>query len=282
MSVKWLSQQKISNNKFKSELATVTGGTLTSDSIYYYRTFTSNGNLVISNANLICDILVIAGGGSGNIGKSGTYFGSGGGAGEVKSLAFQLLPISTYAIVIGAGGAPVSNGILNVDGNSGTSSSFSSIITSSIPGGGGLYNTGFGGTSGNGFLGGGPGTSAPNTGGGAGSGATGNNASSNSGSGGTGVNTITGIGDFSSWITTTGIGVSGYIAGGGGGSSAFVASGGAGGAGGGGAGAGSSSNAGDGTINTGSGSGGGLYNSCNSGTGGSGVVVVRYLKSAVL
>ena len=41
----------------------VTGGTLTSDATYYYRTFTSNGTLAISGiGTLSCDLLIIAGG----------------------------------------------------------------------------------------------------------------------------------------------------------------------------------------------------------------------------
>jgi len=60
---------------------TITGGTLTSDATYNYRTFTSTGNLVISGGSLTADILVIAGGGGG-----GAASGDGGGAGGI--LAF--------------------------------------------------------------------------------------------------------------------------------------------------------------------------------------------------
>lgn len=44
---------------------TVTGGTLTSDSTYYYRTFTGSDNLVISDNSLEVEVLIIAGGGPG-------------------------------------------------------------------------------------------------------------------------------------------------------------------------------------------------------------------------
>ena len=40
----------------------VTGGTLTSDSTYYYRTFTGNGTLTITGGTVSCDLLTIAGG----------------------------------------------------------------------------------------------------------------------------------------------------------------------------------------------------------------------------
>jgi NAD(P)-dependent dehydrogenase (short-subunit alcohol dehydrogenase family) len=41
----------------------VTGGTLSSDSTYFYRTFTGNGSLSLSGPSLTADVLMIAGGG---------------------------------------------------------------------------------------------------------------------------------------------------------------------------------------------------------------------------
>ena len=52
----------------------VTGGTLSSDTTYYYRAFTSSGTLGITGGTLSCDVLVVAGGGSG----SGDTGGGGG------------------------------------------------------------------------------------------------------------------------------------------------------------------------------------------------------------
>ena len=46
-------------------LPVVTGGTLYSDATYYYRKFTSNGTLSVTNASISADVLVVAGGGSG-------------------------------------------------------------------------------------------------------------------------------------------------------------------------------------------------------------------------
>ena len=43
----------------------VSGGTLSSDSTYYYRTFTSSGSLVVADLPLTVDYLVVAGGGGG-------------------------------------------------------------------------------------------------------------------------------------------------------------------------------------------------------------------------
>ena len=50
----------------------VTGGTLTSDATYYYRTFTSNGTLSVSVMPLTADIIVVGGGGGGSQGGSKT------------------------------------------------------------------------------------------------------------------------------------------------------------------------------------------------------------------
>ena len=65
----------------------VTGGTLTSDETYNYRTFTSNGNLVVTGGTLICDYSLVAGGGTGGSSQRGSvkaetasYAGGGGGA----------------------------------------------------------------------------------------------------------------------------------------------------------------------------------------------------------
>ena len=64
------------SSKIKS---TVTGGTLTSDSTYFYRSFTGNGTLSIADADLLCDFLVIGGGGGG-----GSTVGGGGVAESVS------------------------------------------------------------------------------------------------------------------------------------------------------------------------------------------------------
>ena len=84
-------------------LPTVTGGTLTSDATYYYRTFTANGTLTVSGGAITADVLVVAGGGGAAIDTGG-----GGGAGGYRSFEPQLLPPSSYAVVIGAGGSAAS------------------------------------------------------------------------------------------------------------------------------------------------------------------------------
>ncbi len=282
----------------------VTGGTLSSDSNYYYRKFTSSGTLDISGNTLSADILVIAGGGSGGASNSSGFYGGGGGAGGL--LGFTNVKLNgTIPVVIGAGGAYPGSNLRGLRGSNsslgstvalgggggGGGSDSSALITAEKDGGSGgsggggqsAVNTGSGlgggtggsGTSGqgnNGGNGGGVFQVEPQAGGGGGgAGGAGGNASG-AGTGGAG-----GIGSsaYSSWglATSSGQLSSGvyYFAGGGGGAS--NGTGGAAGLGGGGAGGGS--NGANGTANTGGGAGNGMV-------GGSGIVIIRYTKEQVL
>jgi hypothetical protein len=73
---------------------TITGGTLVSDSTYYYRVFTGAGNLVVSGSGSIsADVLIAAGGGGG-----GGSAGGGGGAGGYRYLTSQSLSPATYSV----------------------------------------------------------------------------------------------------------------------------------------------------------------------------------------
>jgi hypothetical protein len=269
-----------------------TGGDIVmTDGTYWYHAFRSSGTFTPA-ANLSCDVLQVAGGGGG-----GSRSGGGGGAGGISYLASQSLTITNYTVTVGAGGTP---GSRSVNGTNGSNSQFGSLTLASGGGvgasavgnlygtngnsggsGGGGANNGSGGagTSGQGFAGGNSNGTSFDAAGGGGAGAVGANASSVSlgsgaGAGGAGVNT------YSTWLNTTGTGVSGFIAGGGGGGSFGSSNHGAGGSGGGGTGADSAPTAG--TANTGGG-GGGAGNSANTNTtptgaaGGSGLVIVRYL-----
>lgn len=229
---------------------------------FIFQNFNIQGNIsLVTNfvpmvAPSTVEYLVVGGGGGGFLGKTGTYWGGGGGAGQVLSGSSLAVSTSTpYTVTIGAGGAEQPS--LDMNGYSGNSSVFSSITATG--GGGGLYNTGYGGTSGNGFIGGAPGGS-PTAGGGGGAGA--------AGSGQNGGNGIT------SSIT----GSSTYYGGGG---SAANDSGtpGTPGLGGGGTGSTQSVNSNiinRGAVNTGGGGGGGDYGFGNGNFGGSGIVVIRY------
>lgn len=100
--------------------------------------------------------LVVGGGGGGDRGIGGIFWGHGGGGGEVLESAVSLEPSSTYSIVVGQGalGNRVGNGLR---GGSGQSSSFISLTARGGESSPNTYNAAgsFGGTSGNGNLGGG-------------------------------------------------------------------------------------------------------------------------------
>jgi hypothetical protein len=251
------------------------GNVIETDGTYWYHAFLTTGAFV-PQTGLSCDVLVVAGGGGADNG--------GGGAGGVLGFASQSLASATsYTATIGAGGA----------GGGGRSNGVNSqfaALTASVGGGFGGSTTGNSGGSGggswasSGTTAGGTGTTGQGNnggssgsgggGGGGGSGAVGANAttSTQGGSGGAGVNTVTNWGALSSALTTLGLGVSGFIAGGGGGYGSSTNSTGGSGGGGTGAAGGGSLAASAGVVNTGSGGGNGAL-----GTGGSGIVIIRYL-----
>jgi hypothetical protein len=256
--------------------AKATGGMVISDSTYWYHTFTSTGAFV-PKQSLTADVLVIAGGGGG-----GRDQGGGGGAGGLLAFTSQSLSATSYTCTVGAGGAG-STGSQGVDG---VDSQFGALTLVKGGGGGGQFtysnNGRTGGSGGGGGFSGGAATSGQGNaggnygssggGGGGGKGAVGGNADPNPGSGGAGVNT------YSSWASATATGASGFYAGGGGGGRENTGGpGGTGGSGGGGNGAGSGA-ATAGTTNTGGGGGGGLVSSSVGLAGGSGIVIVRYVK----
>jgi Putative Ig domain len=261
-------------------LTNVTGGTLvTSDPTYFYRIFSTTGSssLVVSNNNLAVEYLLIGGGGGGG----NSYGGGGGGCGGINSGTTTLSP-NTYSIVVGAGGGSVTSG-----------SSTTAFGYTAGGGGNGVSSSGSGGNAGSPLTYvGGTGANASwgeSGGGGAGGSANGGNgvASSVAGAGGAGsagytswINAISSSMP-SAWQTATS---SGRIAGGGGGGGARDTNSGVGGSGGGGAGGGLNSSSDQpgiaGVANTGSG-GGGSRGAATGGAGGSGLAVIKYLKSAV-
>jgi hypothetical protein len=279
--------------------AKATGGVIYSDSTYYYHVFGSTG-VFTPSTSLTADILCVAGGGAG-----GNDAGAGGGAGGVIYFTNQSLTATNYTCTVGAGGA--SSNTLSA-GISGSNSTFTGL-TAAVGGGGGTTSAGVAGAGGSGGGGGrntyqtggattqtgtgatayhgfagGNSTAAAYPAGGGGAGAVGgNSASLISGNGGNGTSAYS-----SSFSAATGIGqnVNGtyYLAGGGGGGANSSNGSGTGGYGGGGAGAPYDA-AGlgiKGTANTGGGGGGGGGGygiTTNAAAGGSGIIVVRYLKA---
>ena len=281
--------------------AYATGGIITQDANYYYHAFGSSSTFTPTR-NLTADILVVAGGG----GAGGGGASGGGGAGGLVALTSQSLTSGTgYSCTVGAGGAGGSGGSGGAwpKGTNGSDSQFASLTLalgggygggesvanrnggSGGSGGGGSFassiaGSGGAGTSGQGYAG--SAASGDNAtyvflgGGGGAGGAAPTATSSQRGNGGVGSSA------YSSWLATTGLGVnvSGtyYIAGGGAGGSdpAPNSTGGLGGGGNGGYPAAKSGA--NGLANTGSGGGGGLYPATPGGSGGSGLIIVRYSK----
>lgn len=213
------------------------------------------------------EYLIVAGGGGG-----GSSFGGGGGAGGYLTSTVTANTGTAYSIVVGAGGAVVTNGS--------SSSGFSITATGGGAGGNGNSTTGAGaaGGSGGGSTGNSTGTiNALNTNAGAGTAGQGNRggygsrtAGSDSGGGGGGAGAVgnnnTGSATASGGVGLNWLSLGTFYAGGGGAGSC------AGGTGGGGAGSPTTGTAG--TANTGG--GGGAAQSGTGGAGGSGIVIIRY------
>jgi len=251
---------------------TATGGTKTTSGNYCIHKFTTIGNdtFVIPSGSLTVDVLVVAGGGGGAMSNRG----GGGGAGGVL-YSSNLSASSSNTIIVGGGGVAETQGsnssafsLLAIGGGSGARGNGGS--------GGGSYS-GLGvhglGTSGQGNNGGdGIVTYIAWPGGGGGAGATGaNGISGTAGNGGIGL-------EYSQFASVGGFPVGWFCGGGGSGSdSRYSTIAGTGGAGGGGNGN-STGNGSPGVANTGGGGGGAAAPGYVGGAGGSGIVIVRYLK----
>lgn len=276
----------------------VTGGDLTSDATYYYRTFTADGSLAIQNRALAIDYLIVAGGGAGGTvslpGGFGGASGGGGGGGVVQGSTTS--GVGSLAVSVGAGGEPSATGGV---GGSGGNSTLGAMVAYGGGGGAGRTSAGASVAGANGGSGGGGLTSAGGAVSAAGSGVSGQGfaggapgATNTATSGGGGGASATAAGvTFGSWTVSCqgGAGVQAtinaqYYGGGGGGAWAnYPQVSCPGGVGGGASGTDASTRAG--SANTGGG-GGAAAAPSNAGTyvggaGGSGVVIVRYLRAAV-
>lgn len=143
--------------------ASSTGATITNRNGFTIHTFNSPGTFSVSCDNLPINYLVIGGGGASGSTFSNfdqRYYAGGGGAGGLRT-GLTNLPIGSYTITIGDGGATAA-----ADGNP---SSLGNLITSSGGGGGGpsltiLNNVAVGGNGNPGGSGGGGGSGAPTPG----------------------------------------------------------------------------------------------------------------------
>ena len=300
--VKVINADGTQSNTISTTIATLpSGGTITTSGNFRIHKFTTSGNFVNTVANLGVQYLIVGGGGGGGGGFQSGGGGGGGfrtnvtgatsGRGASAEAAMTLSSAATLAVTVGAGGAggaAVTSSTATASGSQGGSSAFNSIT--SLGGGfGSSYwtpsphaggNGGCGGGAGNnaGAQSGGDGTAGQgydggdtldyltpySGGGGGGAGAVGANASNNNpGHGGNGqASSITG---------------SSVTYGGGGGGAGYVTSSGNGGTGGGAAGrTGNSPPANAGSDELGGGGGGIGNQGIAGGTGGSGIVIVRY------
>lgn len=261
-------------------VVSATGGAMVEFNGYMTHTFTSNDSFVVTMGGT-ADVLIVAGGGGG-----GATGGGGGGAGGLIYTNLALTP-GTNTVTVGSGGA----GGVGAAGGDGGSSIFGALVAYGGGGGGRITSSGHVGGSGGGGSGwvngaglGGGGTAGQGNNGGDGFYVpltNGVNGGGGGGAGGAGGGTFNGV---SLYGGTGGVGVAcgiagsnvWYAGGGGGGTWGTAGPGGRGGGGSGGAsGAGAS-----GTPCTGGGGGGGGRYPDNvlyaGGTGGCGIVMVRY------
>ncbi len=254
-----------------------TGGDIKLDGDYCVHTFLTNSSLNITDTITNVSVLVVAGGGGGGYQQAG----GGGAGGLIYNISYDIS--GNISVTVGDGGA---RGTSGVDGFNGTVSTFG--LLQAIGGGGGGtgtsgsnggsgggagLNNGAGGvaTAGQGSNGGAVVAAAAGGGGGGATSAGSDTVGANAGDGGNGTS-----------ISINGTAV--YYAGGGGGGSFGCPESAVGGLGGGGNGGCQSTEPTAGTDGLGGGGGGGDQGSGDwSGErGGSGVVIVRYLLSAVL
>jgi hypothetical protein len=298
--------QQITTQKF----VTATGGTITTSGNFKIHTFTGPGTFCVSCAGNAegsnsVDYMVVAGGGGG-----GSRHAGGGGAGGYRessgaasgcytasplgsSVSALSVPVTSYPITVGGGGAGGPSPSSAQHGSSGSNSVFSTITSAGGGFGGGPSCTGCGGAGGSGGGGGnvkcgGAGNTPPvsppqgNPGGSGGLNYNGNGGGG-AGAAGSSAGCTPGGGPGGNGVTSSINGTPTARAGGGGGSSycgqGIPGPGGSGGSGGGGAG-GNNAPGTNGTTNTGGGGGAGASgdggNPGSGGTGGSGIVIIRY------
>ena len=281
------------------------GGIIYQDATYMYHVFPYSGTFTPSTSMSVDYLVVAGGGGGGTCGGNGGGGGAGGAGGLRNASSYSVTASSSYTVTVGGGGAYAAS--RSVYGTKGSNSVFDTITSTGGGGGAGTDwqnavaqsgGSGGGGSgsgdtnytyvtpgasaspSGQGYAGGNGYGGGGASGGGGGAGAVGANATSlNGGNGGVGSSSL------SSWAIATSTGQivsgTGYYAGGGGGA-AFYTSGtkGSGGYGGGGDGGQQSTLATSGSTNTGGGGGGASYGPGNQtgGSGGSGIVIIRYAK----
>jgi len=247
-----------------------TGGTIYNGTDFVYHIFTTSGTFTPSQT-LSCNVLVVAGGGGGGSGATSSSRGAGGGGAGGYLSNTNVSLSSAQTITIGGGGAGAGSAFTN--GSAGSNTTFGSLYTAVGGGFGSRQDTnagsgGSGGGAGNGDIGGvlpagGAGTAGQGFAGGtqvssAGLGGCGGGGATSAG--GVATTTFGGTGGTGATSEITGVPIV-YATGGAGGNTTGA------------------TNGATGTANTGNGGGGGNgFTPSLGGTGGSGVVIVRYAK----
>lgn len=216
--IDWIPSMEIDGKEIeqpKWALWNGTGGTITYDGLYTVHTFTSNSTFNWTGDDMSITLAIISGGGSGG-GCPDGYCGAGGGAGGLYlNTTYLITDDYIHNITVGTGGVGVTGSTSTpISGNNGTNSKFDGTSTNGGggggsgvggagrvgwvggSGGGGGYDNAVGGagTSGQGYAGGqadtGPANEDINSGGGGGYGTVGQNAADQSyaGDGGSGLN----------------------------------------------------------------------------------------------
>jgi hypothetical protein len=122
----------VTNARYSAKAA---GGIITSDSTYWYHTFT-NTAVFTPNQTITADYLVVAGGGGAGS-TFGDWGGGPGGAGGYRTFSSVSFANATnYTVTVGAGGTSTA-GAGATGGKGGTSSVIGGAISSSSTGGGG-------------------------------------------------------------------------------------------------------------------------------------------------
>ncbi len=127
--VEWVAEfMGVRGNKWAEFSAT--GGTITTDGAFQIHTFTTNGTFTVTGSGN-AEVLVIGGG------AAGGAQGGGGGAGGYQTILVFPLTAQAYPVIVGLGGVGTND--INTAGNNGSLSSFDNI-TSNGGGGGGARN----------------------------------------------------------------------------------------------------------------------------------------------
>jgi hypothetical protein len=181
----WVNIQDSTSNERGNDKVVATGGTITTCGNCKIHTFTGPGTFAVSAvspcaANNIVSYQVVAGGGGGGGGSSGSWAGGGGAAGGFRELKspvtpYTASPLDGYPsapnrITVSAGSIPITVGgggagsacTGSTPGTQGNTSTFSTI--SSAGGGGGGAGACLGSNGGNGGSGGGAGSTGQNGG----------------------------------------------------------------------------------------------------------------------